>query len=229
MRFRAEPALSDSPVPSGTGVLLCNLGSPDAPTAPALRRYLAQFLSDECVVESPRALWLPLLHGVILRTRPAQSATKYRTVWTPEGAPLLKWSSRQASLLRGHLGERGLRVAVCYVMSYGQPAIAQELDALKAQGCVRILVAPLYPQYSASTTTSVHDAVFAWDHTVRHLPELRLAGPFHDAPGYIAALAASVRRHWQTHGQPDHLLLSFHGLPQRMADLGDPYPRQYRA
>lgn len=229
MRFRAEPALSDSPVPSGTGVLLCNLGSPDAPTTPALRRYLAQFLSDERVVESPRALWLPLLYGVILRTRPAQSAAKYRTVWTPEGAPLLKWSSRQASLLRGHLGERGLRVAVRHAMSYGQPAIAQELDALKAQGCARILVAPLYPQYSASTTASVHDAVFAWGRTVRHLPELRLAGPFHDAPGYIAALAASVRRHWQTHGQPDHLLLSFHGLPQRMADLGDPYPGQCRA
>ena len=226
MRYRPEPAPPDAPAPSGTGGLLCNLGTPEAPTTPAVRRYLAQFLSDPRIVEAPRALWLPVLHGWVLRTRPARSAAKYRTVWTEQGSPLLAWSKKQASLLRGYLHEADLRVAVRHAMCYGQPAIAQELDALKAQGCARILVLPLYPQYSATTTASVHDAVFAWGRTVRSLPELRLAGAFHAHAGYVAALAGRIRQHWQAHGRPDVLLLSFHGLPQRMADLGDPYPQQ---
>ena len=228
MRYRPEPALANNASPSGTGLLLCNLGTPDAPTTPAVRRYLAQFLGDPRVVQAPRVLWLPVLHGWVLRTRPARSAAKYRTVWTPQGSPLLLWSAKQASLLRGYLASKGMRVAVRHAMCYGQPAIAQELDALKAQGCARILVLPLYPQYSATTTASVHDAVFAWGRTVRHLPELRLAGSFHAHAGYVAALAGRIRQHWQAHGRPDVLLLSFHGLPQRMADQGDPYPQQCR-
>ena len=226
MRFRPEPAIADNPVPSGTGVLLCNLGTPDAPTTPAVRRYLAQFLGDPRVVEAPRAVWLPVLHGWVLRTRPTQSAAKYRTVWTEQGSPLLAWSQKQAHLLRGYLAGKGLRVAVRHAMRYGQPAIAQELDALKAQGCSRILVLPLYPQYSATTTACVHDAVFAWGRAVRHLPQLRLAGAFHDHAGYVQALAGRIGRHWQENGRPDVLLLSFHGLPQSMVDQGDPYPQQ---
>lgn len=220
--FRSEPP----PPPAGgesTGILLCNLGTPEAATAPALRRYLAEFLSDPRVIEIPRAAWLPILHGVILRTRPARSAAKYQGIWLPEGSPLMVWSRKQAVLLRGYLGERGLDASVRLAMRYGQPSVASQLDALKARGCTRVLVLPLYPQYSGTTTGSVIDAVAAWAQHVRHVPELRFVNRFHDDDGYIRALTKRVHGHWQSHGRPDRLLMSFHGVPQRVVDRGDPY------
>ncbi|MDE2415382.1 MAG: ferrochelatase [Comamonadaceae bacterium] len=214
---------------SSAAILLCNLGTPDAPTAPALRRYLAQFLADPRVVEIPRALWLPLLHGVILRTRPARSAAKYASIWTPEGSPLAVWTAKQALMLRGWLGEAGHPVQVLPAMRYGQPAITAQLQALQDQGARRVLVLPLYPQYSATTTASVVDDVAAWTRRSRHFPELRFVNDYHDHPDYIAALAQSVRAHWKREGGPaDQLVMSFHGIPERNVRLGDPYAEQCR-
>lgn len=204
-------------------MLLCNLGTPAAPTAPALRRYLAEFLSDPRVVEIPRALWWPILHGIILRTRPKKSAAKYARIWSPDGSPLMVWTEKQARLLAGYLGERGHRVGVRFAMRYGEPSIADVLSTLKAEGVTRVLVLPLYPQYSGPTTASVADAVAAWMQRTRALPELRFVNHYHDDPGYIDALAASVGRHWMTHGRPDRLVMSFHGVPERTLALGDPY------
>jgi len=224
MRFSAEPPVPTQPPPgNGTAILLCNLGTPDAPTAPAVRRYLAQFLSDPRVVEIPKALWWLILHGIILRVRPARSAAKYATVWMPEGSPLKVWTQKQAKLLAGYLGERGRQVPVAYAMRYGTPAIGRELDALKAAGATRILVLPLYPQYCAATTASVNDAIYQWAQKVRALPELRFVNRYHDDPAYIAALAKRVSDHWMSHGRPDKLVMSFHGMPRRTRDLGDPY------
>ena len=182
-------------------MLLCNLGTPDAPTAPALRHYLAQFLADPRVVEIPRLIWLAILHGIILRVRPAKSAAKYATVWTPGGSPLKVWTEKQAKLLQGALGERGQRVRVAHAMRYGQPAIGVTLDALKRDGVRRVLVLPAYPQYSGATTASVIDDVARWALKTRHLPELRFINRYHDDLGYIAALAQTVRDHWQREGQ----------------------------
>jgi ferrochelatase len=224
MPFASEPA---SPPHAGrTAVLLCNLGTPEAPTAPAVRRYLAEFLSDRRVVEIPRAVWWPILHGIVLRTRPAKSAKKYASVWQPDGSPLKTWTEKQAKLLRGYLGERGHPVLVDYAMRYGSPSIAAALNSLKAQGASRILVLPLYPQYSATTTASVADAVFAWGQQTRVLPELRFVNRYHDDPGYIDALAKSVHDEWLAHGRPDKLVLSFHGIPKQMILNGDPYERE---
>lgn len=222
MSFAPEPAL-----PAGaaqrSAVVLVNLGTPDAPTPAALRRYLAQFLADPRVVEIPRALWLPILHGVILRVRPAKSAKKYAGIWTPEGSPLLAWSEKQAKLLQGYLGERGHAAPVRHAMRYGNPSVASVLDALKAEGATRILLIPMYPQYSGTTTASAWDAVYAWAKTIRALPEFRFVNRFHDDAGYIEALAQRVLSHWQTNGRADKLVLSFHGVPQRTRTLGDPY------
>ena len=222
MTFAPEPRLPHGTAPA-TAVLLCNLGTPEAPTAPALRRYLAEFLSDPRVVEIPRAVWLPLLHGVILRTRPARSARKYASIWTPEGSPLKVWTERQALLLGGYLGERGHRVSVRPAMRYGNPSIASVLDDLKARGTTRILVLPLYPQYSGPTTASLIDAVAAWAGRIRALPELRFVNRYHDDRGYIEALARQVLQRWQTYGRGDRLVLSFHGVPRRTLLRGDPY------
>jgi ferrochelatase len=209
--------------PDKVGLLFVNLGTPAAPTAAATRRYLAQFLADRRVVEIPRILWWPILHGFILRTRPAKSAAKYAQVWTPEGSPLAVWTARQAKLLQGYLGERGAPVEVRWAMRYGEPAIAAELDALCAAGATRILVFPAYPQYSAATTASVLDDVGAWMARTRRLPELRFVNHYHDDEGYLAALEASVRRHWSREGRGRTLVLSFHGMPARTLALGDPY------
>lgn len=206
-----------------SAVLLVNLGTPDAPTAEAVRRYLAEFLADPRVVEIPRTLWLPLLHGLVLRVRPAKSAAKYAKVWLPDGSPLAVWTAKQATMLRGYLGQRGWPALVRHAMRYGKPSIAGELDALMAEGAERILVLPLYPQYAASTTASVFDAVAAWAKTKRDLPELRFLKHWHDDAGYIAACARRVTEHWTVHGRPDRLVLSFHGLPKRAVDRGDPY------
>ncbi|MBA2723024.1 MAG: ferrochelatase, partial [Methylibium sp.] len=222
MKHRPEPDHRHGSA-ERVAVLLVNLGTPDAPTAPALRRYLAEFLSDPRVVEIPRALWWLILHGVILRVRPRKSAAKYASIWTDEGSPLAVWTAKQATLLAGYLGERGTPVLVRHAMRYGQPSVASRLDALKAEGATRILVLPLYPQYAAATTASVFDAVYAWAARVRRVPELRFVNHYHDDDGYIAALARRIEGHWQTHGRPERLVLSFHGVPERTLQLGDPY------
>jgi len=225
MPFLPEPPHTHGAVPhrARTAVLLCNLGTPDAPTPSALRRYLAEFLSDTRVVELPRALWIPILHGVVLRLRPSKSAEKYVSIWTPGGSPLRVWVEKQAKLLGGYLGERGHEVTVAYAMRYGNPSVSSVLTALKSAGATRILVLPLYPQYSGPTTGSVVDAVAAWAQCTRAVPELRFVGRFHDDAGYIAALAKRITDHWMAYGQPDKLVMSFHGLPQRTLQLGDPY------
>ena len=222
MSFAPEPAHAHGRA-TRTAVVLCNLGTPDAPTPAAVRRFLAEFLSDRRVVEIPRLLWLLILHGVILRVRPAKSAKKYASIWTAEGSPLKVWTEKQATLLGNYLGERGHAVAVRYAMRYGSTSIASVLDALKAEGATRVLVLPLYPQYSATTTASVNDAVHAWAQTVRTAPELRFVNHYHDDAGYIAALAKRVADHWKARGRPERFVLSFHGVPQRTLQLGDPY------
>lgn len=209
--------------PARTAVLFCNLGTPDAPTPGAVRRYLAEFLGDRRVVEIPRTLWLPLLYGVILPLRSSKSAAKYASIWMPEGSPLKVWTERQATRLQGWLGEHGHRVTVAYAMRYGNPSIASQLQALKEAGATRILVLPAYPQYSATTTASTIDAVGRWAAGTRHVPELRFVNRYHDDRGYLSALAASVQRHWQDNGRADHLVMSFHGVPERTLLLGDPY------
>jgi protoporphyrin/coproporphyrin ferrochelatase len=222
MSFAPEPAFAHG-VQAKTAVLLCNLGTPEEPTPAAVRRYLAEFLSDPRVVEIPRLAWLALLHGVILRVRPARSARKYASIWTPDGSPLKVWTEKQALLLGGYLGQRGHAVTVRHAMRYGRPSIASALDALKSAGADRILVLPLYPQYAASTTASVVDAVAAWVRKTRNVPELRFVKHYHDDTGYVGALARRIGDHWMTHGRPDKLVLSFHGVPRRTLALGDPY------
>lgn len=222
MRFRSEPSFSHGQAPR-TAVLLCNLGTPDEPTASALRRYLAEFLSDPRVVEIPALVWRIILHGIILRVRPAKSAAKYASIWLPEGSPLRVWTEKQAKLLGGYLGERGHVLTVRYAMRYGNPGIPEVLDELQALGATRVLIMPAYPQYSAATTASTIDAVGAWAARHRRLPELRFVNRYHDDGGYIAALANSVREHWAREGKADKLVMSFHGMPARTLELGDPY------
>jgi ferrochelatase len=188
-----------------------------------VRRYLRQFLSDPRVVELPAWLWKPILHGVILRVRPARSAAKYASIWGADDSPLRMWTRKQATLLTGYLGERGHRVLVRPAMRYGNPAIPHVLDELKALGVARVLVLPLYPQYAGSTTASAIDAVNHWASRIRSLPELRFVNRYHDDAGYVAALEHRVREHARREGAPDKLVLSFHGVPERSLHLGDPY------
>ena len=206
------------------GVLLVNLGTPDAPNTSAVRRYLAEFLWDPRVVELPRPLWWLILHGVILRTRPAKSAEAYRKIWTDDGSPLLLNSLDIARQIGDRLGARlSGNTAVTLGMSYGQPSIRTALDELHAANVRRIVVLPLYPQYSGSTTASVFDAVTAELSRRRWVPELHFINHYHDARGYIAAVASGIRDDWDQHGRGDKLLFSFHGLPQQMLLDGDPY------
>ena len=206
------------------GVLVANLGTPDAPTAPALKRYLAEFLADRRVVELPRWKWLPILHLFVLTTRPKRSAELYRKVWTEEGSPLLAISRRQAAGLAARLREAvGGPVAVALGMRYGRPSIASALAELTSRGCRRILALPLYPQYAAATTGSTFDALVAALARERWVPELRTVHGYHDRPGYVRALAASLREVWRQDGPAERLLFSFHGIPQRYFDAGDPY------
>ncbi|MCZ8292230.1 MAG: ferrochelatase [Hylemonella sp.] len=222
MAFKKEPAYTHGQAPT-TAILLCNLGTPDAPTPAALRRYLAEFLGDHRVVEIPRPIWWLILHGIILRLRPAKSAAKYATIWTPEGSPLKVWTEKQAQSLQAWMQQQGHHVTVRYAMRYGNPAMAAQLDALKAEGATRVLVLPAYPQFSGTTTASVFDAVYHWADRVRTIPELRFINRYHDDAAYISALAQRIRTHWQAHGQPDQLVMSFHGVPERTLHLGDPY------
>ncbi|MDR2925254.1 MAG: ferrochelatase [Azoarcus sp.] len=226
-RFLPEPPPRNPKERPRAGVLLVNLGTPDAPTAKALRPWLRQFLSDPRVVELPPLIWQPILNGIILTTRPPRSAKKYAAIWTPEGSPLKIHTERLADLLRDKLnggqGQSRDGIAVAWAMRYGSPSIADTLNALRMRGIQRILVVPLYPQFAASTTASVLDEVALALRSWRNLPELRFVRSFPDDPGYIAALAASVREHWTAHGQGDCLVASFHGQPASTDALGDPY------
>ncbi len=229
MPFRKEPDYTHGTLEK-SGILLVNLGTPDEPTTAAVRRYLKEFLSDPRVVEIPRLIWWLILNLLILPIRSSKSAAKYAAIWMPDGSPLKVWTAKQATLLRGVLGERGHEIEVAHAMRYGNPSIASVLDQLKAQGCGRILVLPLYPQYSATTTASTIDAVNAWSASVRDVPELRFVKHFHDAPGYIDALARNITAYWEKHGREiwadekhSRLVMSFHGLPKRNLLLGDPY------
>jgi ferrochelatase len=225
-RFPPEPTSGGE---GKTAVVLINLGTPEAPTPAALRRYLKEFLSDPRVVEIPRALWWLILNVFILNLRPKKSAAKYAAIWTPEGSPLKFHSERQAKLLRGYLGHAGYpsqRLVVEYAMRYGEPSIPRTLSRLKESGCERILLLPLYPQYASSTSASSIDAAFAWASKLRNQPEIRTTRSFHDDPGYIEALAASVRQHWFANGRPSasyRLVMSFHGVPLKTRAQGDPY------
>ncbi len=222
-RFRPEPQFDHRSSRARDGVLLVNLGTPAAPTAGAVRRYLAEFLSDPRVVEIPRALWLPVLYGVILLVRPARSARKYAEIWSDAGSPLAVHTAQQAELLAKSLAARDPAWRVEHAMRYGEPSIGAALDRLRTAGCDRILVLPLYPQYAASTTASTMDAVGAWLARARNVPELRFIKHFHDHAAYIAALASGVRRHWRANGRGGKLIMSFHGLPQFALERGDPY------
>ena len=223
MPFLPEPPYTHGSVPR-IGILLINLGTPDAAAAASVRSYLKEFLSDRRVVEIPRLIWWPILHGVILPLRPGKSAEKYAKIWTAAGSPLRVHTERQAQLLRTELAARMPEPpAVAWAMRYGNPPVRQGLLSLRDQGCDRVLAIPLYPQYAASTTASAYDAVFATLSLLRNAPALRLVRHFHDHPGYIAALAQSVREHWAAHGEPDQLVMSFHGVPRYTLDRGDPY------
>ena len=232
--FLAEPNWRHDQ-PRRVGVLLLNLGTPDAATPPAVRRYLAEFLSDRRVVEIPAFVWKPILHLGVLRVRPAQSAKKYAMIWGADGSPLLVHSQKQKTLLTGYLGQRlkesGLPPDTAQVelaMRYGAPSVADGFARLTAGGCDRILAVPLFPQYSASATAAALDAVFAHAQRVRRLPGLRTVASFHDDPGYIRALSRNINDYWMRHGRPERLVMSFHGLPRRSLDLGDPYHCQCR-
>jgi ferrochelatase len=207
-----------------TGVLLCNLGSPAAPTPDALRRFLAEFLRDPRVIEMSRPLWWLILHGIILRTRPKRSAHAYQSVWTDEGAPLLVFSKRQREALQRALESRiAGPVRVELAMRYGKPSIAEGLGRLRQAHARRILVLPLYPQYSATTTASIFDAVMDELKTWRWLPEMRYVNHYHDDKRYITALANSILDHFKFEGKPQKLIFSFHGMPKRYFLNGDPY------
>ncbi len=202
-----------------TAILLVNLGTPEAPTAAALKPYLREFLSDPRVVEIPRPIWWLILNAFILTTRPAESAKKYAKIWTPEGSPLKVHTERQTKILSTMLDG----YVVDYAMRYGTPSIESKLGELKAQGCDRVLVLPLYPQYAASSSGTVYDAIFSATKCMRNPPEIRIIKHFHDHPGYIAALAENISNYWKEHGEPEKLVMSFHGVPRRTLDLGDPY------
>jgi ferrochelatase len=205
------------------GILLINLGTPDSPSPRDVKRYLKEFLWDPRVVEMPRLLWWPILNGMILTTRPRRSARAYAKIWKDEGSPLLVHTLAQTEALQ-QLMDNGVKVVPA--MRYGNPSIGSGLKELQAAGCRRVLVFPLYPQYSATTTASAFDAVVSELKQQRVIPELRLLNQYYDDPGYIQALAESIQTYQAEHGKPDKLVFSYHGLPQRYADAGDPYALQ---
>lgn len=232
MKYLPEPRQGDpfdvAPLPAGRarqGVLLVNLGTPDEPTPAAIRRYLAEFLSDTRVIELPSWLWKPFLHGVILTRRPARLAPRYASIWMEGGSPLLVYTQRQALAVQAGLDARGLDTLVQVGMRYGNPSVEQAMLALKQAGCEQVLCVPLYPQYAASTTATVVDQVMRTAARMRNQPELSFIKRFHIDEGYIGAMAEAVRARWQADGEPDRLLLSFHGLPRACVEAGDPYYR----
>ncbi len=207
-----------------TAVLLVQLGTPEAATAPALRKYLKEFLSDRRVVEIPALVWQIILRGIILNVRPRKSAAKYASIWMAEGSPLRVHTEVQLKLLKGWLGEAGVDCEVIYAMRYGQPSIVNVLRQLRERGMERLLVVPMYPQYAAATTATVVDEVFKELRAWRNQPEVRTIKHFHDDVAYIEALALHVEQHWQRVGsKPEHFLMTFHGVPRRSLELGDPY------
>lgn len=223
MTYATEPGYTHG-TPEKTGILLVNLGTPDAPTAQAVRPYLKQFLGDPRVVEIPKVLWWLILNGIILNVRPKKSAAKYASVWLTEGSPLRVYTEKQAIMLQGYLGERTQApFAVEFAMTYGNPSIPDAMRRLKAQNCQRILVVPLFPQYAASSTAPVFDQVFAELQKMRNMPAIRTVKHFHDDAGYIKSLAANINEYWVKHGRPEKLVMSFHGVPQYTLDKGDPY------
>ena len=217
MRPVGHPGVADARI----GVLLINLGTPDAPEPGAVRRYLAEFLTDPRVVEIPQWLWRPILHGIVLRTRPKKSAHAYSQVWTEEGSPLAAITRRQAEALQQRLGDSAI---VDFAMRYGNPGIERSVEQLVALGCERIVAAPLYPQYCGATTASANDALFAALASMRRQPAIRTLAPYYDDRLHIDALSANVQRQLAALDlEPQRLLLSFHGMPQRTLELGDPY------
>ena len=226
-RYRAFP---EPPNPTRSAVLLVNLGTPEAPTASAVRPYLAEFLGDPRIVEMPRWLWWLILNGIILRIRPARSARAYRKVWTEQGSPLQSGTRALAERLHAWFDDRSRgQVVVRHAMRYGQPSVASRLRELGALGVRHLLVVPLFPQFSATTSASVLDAVTAELRTWRWPPELRFVNDYHAEALHIEALARSVEAHWQANGRGQRLLLSMHGIPQRYVDNGDPYRSQCEA
>ncbi|MFC3652507.1 ferrochelatase [Dyella humi] len=216
--------------PTQVGVLLVNLGTPEAPTARALRPYLAEFLGDPRVIEYPRWLWWLILHGVILRIRPARSAHAYARVWTAQGSPLRTGSEKLTVALQNQLRHvAGGPIRVALAMRYGKPSVRTQIEQMQREGVRRLLVLPLYPQYSGTSTGSVIDAVADTLKQLRWPPGLRIVNDYHDDPGHIEALASSIKHWWAQHGRGDKLLLSFHGIPQRYVDAGDPYFHQCHA
>ncbi|SEH04627.1 ferrochelatase [Candidatus Venteria ishoeyi] len=207
-----------------TGILLCNLGSPEAPTAKAVRRYLAEFLSDPRIVEMPRWLWKLVLHGIILRTRPRRVAKNYQKIWTPTGSPLLNISRRQLALLQQQLAPTETStLKFALGMSYGKPALSDALESLRAANAQRIIVLPLYPQYASATTGATWDGITQVLKSWRWIPELHFISHYHDHPLYIQALVDAIKDYWAQHGRPDKLLFSFHGIPKETMLAGDPY------
>jgi len=217
-----RPPADHPPIPAPkVGVLLINLGTPNKPELGSVRLYLKEFLSDPRVIEIPQLVWQPILRGIVLTTRPKKSAHAYRQVWTEEGSPLAAITARQAKALKGAFGED---VVVDHAMRYGEPAIAAKIDALKAAGCERILIAPLYPQYCAATTATANDEAFAHLRRLRWQPAVRTLPPYHDDPAYIEALRARLEEGLAgLDFEPQAILASFHGMPQRTLELGDPY------
>ncbi|MGD2116286.1 MAG: ferrochelatase [Acidobacteriota bacterium] len=222
MKFTAQQSFTHDRVPA-VGVLVVNLGTPDAPDTPSLRKYLRQFLSDPRVIELPKIQWQPILNLFVLTTRPKQSAHAYRVVWTDEGSPLLLYTKRQAEGIEEILRrEVGTPVHVEAGMTYGEPSVATGLRSLREKGCDRLVILPMYPQYSGTTVGSVYDTVARELTTWRVVPEHRFINTYHDEPGYIASLAASIREVWRER-EPEKLLFSFHGIPKRYFEGGDPY------
>ena len=206
-----------------TGILLTNLGTPDEPTPPSLRTYLRQFLSDGRVIETPKAIWWFILNGIVLRTRPAKSAKAYQSVWTHDGSPLLLYTKKQKNLIKEKLEKKYSNLVFDIGMRYGNPSIAQGLNNLRNQNCDRIIVLPLYPQYCAATTGSTFDAVALELQQWRWVPSLRFIGSYYDQPLYIQALKNSIEEFWSKNDKPKKLLFSYHGIPKKYLDKGDPY------
>jgi ferrochelatase len=234
MRFWPEPKRAAAPAPrflpwpkpfttARVGVLLVNLGTPDAPTAPAIKRYLREFLSDPRVIEIPKLLWWPILNGPILLARPRKLAPRYQSIWMEEGSPLLVYTQRQTAGLRKIFAERGLDVEVETGMRYGNPSIKSAMMSLRDRGCEHILVVPLYPQYASSTTATIVDAVTQVAARLRDQPAMRFIKRFPTHPSFIKPLGDKIAAYWAEHGRPQKLLMSFHGLPQQCVNMGDPY------
>lgn len=212
------------------GILLVNIGTPAAPTAPAIKKYLAKFLSDERVIDIPAWFWHPILRRLFLNIRPKQSAKKYKQIWTKCGSPLNTFTCSLAKKLEQYLQKNITpEIQVKHAMTYSEPSIANEMKAFKDENINRIIVLPLYPQYSGTTTGGVYDQLFACLAKSSNLPHLHIINNYHVEPGYINAVAKSVSSYWHEHGKAPHTLFSYHGIPQRYADQGDPYPAQCRA